>query len=403
MMLLLMLGCQGVETPPPAEASSDEETLENLRTLGYVDVAEHIADPTESGVQPLDAAMVQPGYRLVVTAKECTAQLLRAEDGEVVRSWSGSRRCYNWSNAELDDQGRLFVPERHHRLPWDWQRDDELKYLWSLRRYDTAGRQDRRFDLSAHHDVHPQPDGSLYTLVTTLRHAPLMDERANAWLLDDEITRLSADGEVLGVISLYDAMLAADLSVRKVRSDKELADRVTLDALHSNAIQVIPELGLPSEHPLSRPGGLLVTSRNQSMVMLIDPDSQKVVWSWGKGKLDGPHDGQLLDNGNVLVFDNGQRRKWSRVLEIEPISGDVVWSYGVQEDEPGHFYTKGRGSAQRLPNGNTLVANSNEGEAFEVTPAGQIVWRYFNPVLDKGRRASIVRMRHYPAELVDSW
>ena len=37
------------------------------------------------------------------------------------------------------------------------------------------------------------------------------------------------------------------------------------------------------------------------------------------------------------------------------------------------------GTTKRLPNGNTLITESNNGRAFEVTPAGEIVWEFFNP------------------------
>jgi len=37
------------------------------------------------------------------------------------------------------------------------------------------------------------------------------------------------------------------------------------------------------------------------------------------------------------------------------------------------------GSCQRLPNGNTLITESNPGRAFEVTPDQKIVWEYINP------------------------
>jgi len=32
-----------------------------------------------------------------------------------------------------------------------------------------------------------------------------------------------------------------------------------------------------------------------------------------------------------------------------------------------------------LPNGNTLITESENGKAFEVTPEGKIVWEFFNP------------------------
>jgi hypothetical protein len=36
-------------------------------------------------------------------------------------------------------------------------------------------------------------------------------------------------------------------------------------------------------------------------------------------------------------------------------------------------------SAQRLPNGNTLIDEGADGRIFEVTPAKEIVWEYVSP------------------------
>jgi hypothetical protein len=39
-----------------------------------------------------------------------------------------------------------------------------------------------------------------------------------------------------------------------------------------------------------------------------------------------------------------------------------------------------RSAQERLANGNTLITESEGGRLFEVTPEGEIVWEYLNPV-----------------------
>ena len=39
---------------------------------------------------------------------------------------------------------------------------------------------------------------------------------------------------------------------------------------------------------------------------------------WGGDELDWPHMPTMLENGNIMVFDNGSHRGWSRVIEVEP-------------------------------------------------------------------------------------
>ncbi len=48
------------------------------------------------------------------------------------------------------------------------------------------------------------------------------------------------------------------------------------------------------------------------------------------------------------------------------------------------FFSPIGGSAQRLPNSNTLVCAASEGHLFEVTPTTNVVWEYINPVTTNG-------------------
>jgi Arylsulfotransferase (ASST) len=103
--------------------------------------------------------------------------------------------------------------------------------------------------------------------------------------------------------------------------------------------------------------------------------------------------------GNVLVFNNGIGRTEADfssadeiVLPVAPrgryLRGPsaaygpekAIWSYAAP-DKTG-FFARLLSSAQRLPNGNTLICNGETGEIFEVTPAKKTVWQY--------RSASIV-------------
>ena len=65
---------------------------------------------------------------------------------------------------------------------------------------------------------------------------------------------------------------------------------------------------------------------------------------------------------------------FSNVLEFDPKTLGVAWNYAGSLDEP--FRTSIIGRLQRLPNGNTLIAESMKARVFEVTPKGEIVWNY---------------------------
>ncbi len=168
-----------------------------------------------------------------------------------------------------------------------------------------------------------------------------------------------------------------------------------VDLLHCNGVEWMPHSELSA---LGEPYGdnrVLVTVRHQDLVAIVDWETREMVWAWGQDELEGPHEGTWLRNGNILIFDNGIRsRGYSRVLEVNPRNNEVVWEY--QSDPPQKFFTKARGTAQELENGNILIASSGNGEAFEVTRSGEVVWRWLNPNRgEKGGRASI-RITRYP-------
>ena len=101
-----------------------------------------------------------------------------------------------------------------------------------------------------------------------------------------------------------------------------------------------------------------------------------ILFSW-------QHDVKVLDNGNILLFDNGNLSQQlfdidlprSRILEISidsENSCNVVWEYELPQD----FFAVGMGSTQILNNGNIQITSGNEcGTVLEINREGEIVWQ----------------------------
>jgi hypothetical protein len=92
----------------------------------------------------------------------------------------------------------------------------------------------------------------------------------------------------------------------------------------------------------------------------------------------------VFDNGGIPPNSNPQRafaRPNSRVLEINPLSMSIVSEYTAEKSGRPiwTFFSHFISSAQRQPNGNTLICEGANGRIFEVTPAWEIVWEYVNP------------------------
>lgn len=127
---------------------------------------------------------------------------------------------------------------------------------------------------------------------------------------------------------------------------------------------------------------VLASFRNISTVAIISKASGKMEWQLGPDVLAQQHDPSLLDNGNILVLDNGSHRRdnglpFTRVLEINPEGNEIVWSY--QDPTPYSFFSAYISGARRLGNGNTLITEGVTGRMFQVTPSGEVVWEYINP------------------------
>ena len=142
---------------------------------------------------------------------------------------------------------------------------------------------------------------------------------------------------------------------------------------------------LAAKHPIYGPTNVIVCIRHRDLVAIFNWDTRELVWSWGQGEISGPHDAVVLQNGNILLFDNGLSRGWSRVIELDPLTRQIVWQYTAPV--PSDFFTESRGGNQRLPNGNTLITESDSGRAFEVTREGEIVWEFWNPEIAEGTDA----------------
>ncbi len=101
----------------------------------------------------------------------------------------------------------------------------------------------------------------------------------------------------------------------------------------------------------------------------------------------------LKGAGNIMLFNNGdpKARQHSTVVEFTPdLNADGSYAiadgeaYGPKElaweynpEGPARFFSFFISSAQRLPNGNTLVNQGAAGKVREVTPEGDIVWDYY--------------------------
>ena len=182
------------------------------------------------------------------------------------------------------------------------------------------------------------------------------------------------------------------------------------DYYRFNSLQVIPKNKL--EDKRFREGNILVSARHGSIIFILDKDTKEIVWFISQNdvreNIEGQHSVRMLENGNLLIFDNGRYRKWSRVIEVNPITLEIVWEY-----KAGGFFTLSQGYADRLENGNTLITESEKGHVFEIDENGKKVWEFYHPDVQGndnspdhpeswGSRQWIYRMIRYSKKIVEN-
>jgi len=82
----------------------------------------------------------------------------------------------------------------------------------------------------------------------------------------------------------------------------------------------------------------------------------------GKRKDKAKYERLSQTNGYKLVRQKIYKDNMSSFIEFDPLTMEIIWEYrGEEKDE---FFSLASGSNQRLPNGNTLITESDQGRAL---------------------------------------
>jgi len=247
----------------------------------------------------------------------------------------------------------------------------------------------------------------------------------NRLLLDDTVYEIDWEGNLLWEWVLSDHFDALDLredskntlfrnpNVRPARGG-------IADWAHTNSMSLLgPNRFFDAGDERFHPDNIIICCRDLNTTLIISKATGKVVWKLGPyfdqtpelralGWIIGQHHAHMIPRGlpgegHILIFDNGgwagygspnpasptgekyATRDYSRVLEIDPVSLNIVWQLTPKEMgrvfpvDYSRFYSPFVSSAQRLPNGNTLVTAGATGAVMEVTAKHELVWEYIAP------------------------
>lgn len=378
------------------------------------------------------------GYTLFAP-KHNTMTYLISNGGQVVHEWTKSRyepgqTVYLLENGHLlrccfthargftrgGEGGRIEEYDWNDSLVWEFDYSNDIHML--------------------HHDIRLLPNGNILALAVEKKTRdeciaagfdPRMlrdEELCPDYVIEIQPTPPSG-GNIVWEWHVWDHLVQdndpakanyGDVSAHPERIDVDCNGRPTPSFWnHMNSIDYNPELDQ-----------ILLSVRGCNEVWVIDHGTTSeeakrhtggragkggdLLYRWGNPaayrtgdgsdrQLFEQHDAQWIAQGcpgagNILAFNNGLERGYSSVEEIVPpvdsqgrytlAAGTPcgparpVWHY--EAANPTDFFSSEISGAQRLPNGNTLVCEGIHGTFFEVSPEGETVWRYVNPVIGLG-------------------
>ncbi|UCD51024.1 MAG: aryl-sulfate sulfotransferase [Phycisphaerales bacterium] len=232
------------------------------------------------------------------------------------------------------------------------------------------------------HDFQMLPNGHVllfgYYLTQMDLSALVEGGYPNALVSGGVVQELDADRDVVFQWRTWDHYSLEEMSWRR-------ADRPIVSQFHLNTINMDVD------------GNILLAT--PVWVKKIDRQTGEIIWHLGGDENEfafvgvdheeasghfGGHAFYRLGNGNVLIYDGGNRdgTRSSKVheykLDEESKTAEFVWTY--TPDPP--VYGWHRGNAQRLPNGNTFIGWGGDGSdhgpaCTEVTPEGEKVFELF--------------------------
>jgi hypothetical protein len=363
----------------------------------------------QKGVLRHDPERAFQGYTVFAVASRMSVFLLDM-DGRIVHEWKipegvaeskGASSMFGWLQPHVD--AATLLPNGDIIVVY--AQPGVGAYGFAALRLDKNSNVVWRYDGKAHHVV-KVVGNRVYSIAQEFTRAnskhPVETLRGMGYL-DDEVLVLDTDGHLVTKASVIDMMLNSP----SLHLGERIPFNVGGDPIHTNAIEVITEDNARFI-PNAKPGDVLLSLRYTNMIVLADLQSRSIKWVL-RGSWEGQHDVRLLPNGHITLFDNDgdlTNTGRSRVIEVDPMTGGIVWSYNGTQMDP--LYTENRGGAQRLPNGNTLVNESNTGRMIEVAANGDVVWEYVqsldDPTGERSVHASLsLGIERYAPDYVSSW
>ena len=345
---------------------------ERVRALPYVTWNKPVAgDRTKRGAVLIHPEKVVPGLNFFNYESHPEAHLIDIS-GKVLHVWKSGG--LNFDHAELLSNGDVLGVDQDHTTLFKLDWNSRVKWKRSI---------------NGHHDLDVASNGDIYLLTEGGEKVPRLAPKGT--FVENWIEILSPKGKHKKKTAISKLDLESGLPLAKLRAtmhkNMEKGGK-GVDGLHANTVELIRHDVHTGGRKLFSAGDVLICVRSLDLVCVVDMERDKILWKWGLGKLQRPHQPSQLDNGNILIFDNGSFRGHSRLVEVDPRTDKVKWTYTAEPKQ--EFFTNSSGGCHGLPGGSVIATESMRGHAFEVTRRGEVVWEYFSTLFNEAKEQKAI-------------
>lgn len=349
-------------------------------------------------------AKMMPNGQLLTTGERWKGVI---DDGITVKQ-------IDWNNKEVWSFGKFLKVDKEPKNP-------AAGKMWiSTQHHDL-----QRYGTPNYYVPGSEKSYSKKTKTLVLGHEWIINKDVNDNLLmDDVMYEVDWNGKVLWKWRASDHIKEFGFGKAAMKAinewqPKKGTEHVGFDWWHQNCASYLgPNKWYDNGDKRFHPDNIILNSREANILVIVSRKTGKVVWKAGPDytsgddaklkQIIGPHHLHMIPKGlpgggNIMIYDNGGQagygepnalgpdghavlhRFYSRVVEFDPTTKEIVWEYSIKSHKKPwklfgyQDFSPFISSAQRLPNGNTMICEGANGRFIEVDRTGEIVWEYISP------------------------
>lgn len=229
-----------------------------------------------------------------------------------------------------------------------------------------------------HHSIETDLDGNIW--VPSHMYPQTISKKMGENYLDDALVKLSAEGNILYEKSVSQIFIENGLGYLLFAHGNGFEG----DPIHLNDIQPVNFDG-----KYWKKGDVFLSIRNQSMVLLYRPSTNKIIWK-GTGPFFHQHDVDILDEHRISVFNNNSVNMPGGYNIVDGNNEVIIYDFMTNEfsrylqhslvEHDVRSIEQGR--SRIIPNGDLYIEESHYSRTLYFNADGSLRWSHVNRAND---------------------